>query len=233
MATPHDRIAVGVRRRAPLPGIGPNRRRLVVALAAAVTVSAGAAAYAFFVRDVAKPLNVACFASADLQGRIVVRALDDRPPADICAAAWRDGLFGGQAVPAPPLTPCVLDSGVVGVFPSDPSGDTCTRLGLAPPATAPPVFPANPSPSPTPTRSAASALTELRDSLVVDYLTRRCVVPDEAVAFARQEIVRLGLTGWTVIISPDAPPTAEHPCASFGFDQEGRRVLLVGVPPRS
>ena len=205
-----------------------SRRRLRVGIAAVATLGA-AAGYALVARDATKTLDVACYSSPSIEAGFTVESADGRSPLDACAAAWRAGRIGAERVP-PPLTACVLESGVVGVFPSLPSEDTCARLGI--PSLAPVPTTTRATTGSSPTTAAAGTVTDLRNVLSGEFLSRPCLSPDEAAALAQREIARLGLAGWTVVASVTGPFPSDRPCASYGFDEEQRRVLLIPIAPR-
>ena len=108
-----------------------RRRRVprVAVLAGVVSVSVAVAAYALVTRPSSKPQNVACFAAADLTAKTAVVGVDARGPVAACAGLWARGFLG--ATPPPSLQACLLESGVVGVFPEAAGRDVCVDLGLA------------------------------------------------------------------------------------------------------
>jgi hypothetical protein len=113
----------------------------------------------------------------------------------------------------------VLRTGPIGVFPAArPDDDLCRRLGLssfaAPTSGVAPPTPADP-------------LVAMRDT-VVAALRRSCVNGADAQALVRQALDRAGLRDWTVSVT--TPFTPDRPCASPGFDEPGRRVLIVPIP---
>ena len=81
-------------------------------------------------RQPSKPQNVACFAAADLAADAGGgRRRRRRGPVAACSSVWAEGCFGPAS--RPPLRACVLESGVVGVFPEATGRDVCLDLGLA------------------------------------------------------------------------------------------------------
>lgn len=139
-----------------LAGTGRNRmsRAAVVACLSVAGVVAAASTAAAYVAW-AKPTNTAfarCYTSASLAegavGTDISQAsrsggtggptMDPAHAVDSCAAWWNLRLTGSPSSPpgadgkypgpVPDLVACVLDDGVVGVFPGSP--DTCRALGL-------------------------------------------------------------------------------------------------------
>ena len=119
-------------------GTGPGRpgrrpppagARGLAVLAVAVTISVAVAGYALVSRPSSKPQNVACFAAADLRADTAVVGVDDAGPGGDVRRPVGQGL---PRAPLPaPVRACVLESGVVGVFPEAPGRDVCLDLGLA------------------------------------------------------------------------------------------------------
>jgi hypothetical protein len=219
------------------PSAGRRRSTGVAVGAGALVLSAGVAGYAVIGRRPTAPLSVACFANADLLADTDVVPADGRGPVAACAEIWAGGGFGAPA--APRLRACVLDSGVVGVFPEAPGADVCLALGLAgvsaggPPGSGPATSgPATSAPSgPGTDADDAGAFLTFRDAVLVRFLDQACVEPGRAAAVVREELDRAGLGDWTV--SPDgggARFTVERPCASLGFRPEEKTVELVPIP---
>lgn len=195
-------------------------RGRLVAVVAVVSVSAGATAYALVTREPSKRLTVACHEAADLRSKTIVVGSGGEDPVATCAALWDNGAFGPR--PAPLLVVCVLESGVVGVFPQ--GEQTCSRLQLP----EPPVGPTTP----------ATTITAvgLKEALVARFLAVSCVPPAEAEAIVRRELDGRGLTGWRIETGGGAGTegfSAGRPCVGLAFDEEGKRVILVPGPPRS
>jgi hypothetical protein len=192
----------------------PRRRRRTVLILVPVILAAGlAAGYGIF-REVRHPLMVVCYGEADLSAdRAIVPATTGGPIA-ACASLWSPGGQFLQGAQAPPLAACVLDTGNAAVFPSRPGADVCAELGLAPPqAGAPPTH--------------QLALQELQEILSERFLGS-CVGEEEAVATARDELARLHLQGWRVVVASSF--TQDAPCASVAFDVPRREVQLVPIP---
>ncbi len=220
------------------PVVRPARRRrrarrLVPALAVA-SVLGGAAAYGLLRGEVSKPEKVACYELADLEAPTEVAFLDQRGPLAACADLWQRGELGeGGAVPQ--LTECVLDSGVVGVFPATSGPEVCRQLNLLPlHAPMPTSTAGSPAPSQPPPDVAAQFLA-FRDSVATHFVDAPCVDPRAGAAIVRQELDRAGLTGWSVRggegLASDGF-TAERPCATLSVRPEVREVVLVPFPRR-
>jgi hypothetical protein len=109
---------------------------------------------------------------------------------------------------------CVLESGVVGVFPSDDPG-LCDRLGLA--------------------RHDSSQRFDLEPGAILaqrlsDFY-RAAGCPDTATteAFIRQQFADLGLTTWK--IRPASAPPRAGLCTAGVVDAKARAVVLAPAPP--
>ncbi len=109
----------------------PRRRWFV--LIALVGVTTGATWVVIHRSSVSDSRNVACYRDLSLNSDIVVVPFDLGNPLEACRQAWESGeLQNRKVTPAgsePPLTRCVLPSGLLGIFPSD-DVDLCARLGL-------------------------------------------------------------------------------------------------------
>jgi hypothetical protein len=142
-----------------------------------------------------------------LEAKTVVVATRGGSVVETCRRLWRQQRLGG---PAPvSLQACRLPSGAIGVFPSL-EGRACADLNL----------PALPEDEPA-TRSTA----QLRAALVDAFLARGCTSEQQAGRLVRDELQRQGLADWAV--ADAAAFTSERPCASLGFDEPHRVVLLV------
>ena len=145
-----------------------------------------------------------CFASDSLHARAVVAVGDD--PVHTCADLWTRGAFGRGS--APDFDVCVLQSGVLGVFPGE-SGSVCGRLGLP--------------------ESSGGDNSVARFS---DAISRR--VEGECIGFARAEqIIRSELrqrrlSGWTIKRGVGGFDTA-RPCASTAVDGTKRTVVVIAT----
>jgi hypothetical protein len=195
-------------------GGGRRRRpskRLVVGVAVATIGLVAAAAAWVVTRPAGNPTQVACFASADLQADTAALAAGLGDPVAACEEVWRTGPFQAWGA-VPPLAACVLESGVAGVFPGDPS--VCDRLGLPRLATE--------------SGDWNARVTQLVDGLTAELASPSCVDVGVAADLVRQQLDQLALHGWTLIAPATAVP--ERPCASVAFDPPARTVTLVPVP---
>lgn len=201
------------------PGAGPRGvrhrrlgRRLLIPVAVGAALATTAAAAWVLNRSPDDPTQVACYREADLSADIVALMTGPDPVAQ-CRQVWEAGTFSGSGG-SPELAPCVLPSGIVGIFPAVES-DPCGKLGLD-------------AANLIPTRGSA-AIVALQDSLA-DRFARSCASIDDAIAIVEDEIAAAGLDGWTVR-KPEARP-AERPCASVSIDVPARTVSVVPIPAR-
>ncbi|HEX7275785.1 MAG TPA: hypothetical protein VF244_00280 [Acidimicrobiales bacterium] len=222
---------------------GPRARRgrrgpRVAVLAGVASLSVAVAGYALVGRQSSKPQTVACFATADLRAETAVVGVDRRAgPVAACVGVWARGAFGGVTPPST-LRACILESGVVGVFPQAPGRDVCLDLDLAAAAFPPgpgPSGPSSPSSPSAPGRSGAvdpDRFLAFRDAAQA-RLGPVCVGPAAAAAIVWEELERAGLRDWTVVTGVPGEGggfSAERPCASLSFLPEQRTVLIVPLP---
>ncbi len=205
--------AHAIRRAALERGQAPRRRsrRLLVAIAAFLVLSAtAAAAIVIATREPTAPQGVACYEFADLDSRAVVLPPSAGADASICTRLWQDGTFATTGS-APPLTACVNLEGALVVVPGD--AGQCASLGLA---------------QATNVRSL-DPLIELRDRLLALTPPGGCTPMADTVTGAEAILTELGLVeqGWTVVAGPVAD---DRPCASWSIDADAASVFVVGVP---
>jgi hypothetical protein len=202
-----------------------RRRRVALILVPAVIVLLGLTGFTTYAltREPTHLESVGCFETAALDGNIAIVNADGRDPTAICGELWREGAMGGGPAPES-LAACVLDTGVIGVFPSS-GEDACKQLGLA---DLPPTYAAE-----------GRRFAKLRDA-IVDYLGEpasgsslgdrrlKCVGEEEARALVRRELDAHGYDDWGIEVSGDGF-TAERPCAEASFDGDRKTVVLIPV----
>ncbi len=196
-----------------------RRSRILVAVLATTSVLGGAVAYGLLRDGVPKPQNVACYEQADLEARTDVVSVGDDGPIAACAELWQRGTLGpgGQV---PPLVECVLETGVVGVFPASAGDDVCRRL-VAPGAT---------TTSPPPTLADVNdRFLAFRDAVLPTFRESPCVERAAATRLVRTELDRAGLSDWQIRAGEFS---AERPCATLSFRPENREIVLTPAPPR-
>jgi hypothetical protein len=198
-------------------------RRFVPALVV-TSLLGGAVGYAVLRGEVTKPVNAACYESADLGAATDVARVGREGPAAACAELWRRGVFG-PVTEVPPLTECTLPSGGVAVFPVTAGApNPCAGLDLPPVARSTTV----PAPATAPADSNSRVLA-FHDAVVPQFLGATCVTRQEGTEIVRRELDRAGLAGWTVMAEGFTP---ERPCATLSIQADIRRVTLVPGPPR-
>ncbi len=190
-------------------------RRWVWALLALAAVVTTAAAYVV-TRDVDEPLDIGCFREALFPGSdaVALPASVDTPAEVLCREVWEPGgeFAEDTGGTVPPLATCVLDTGIIGVFPHLPNADVCARLGAAEPDPA--------------SIDANRAIIELADAIAAPF-RGRCLDLAAATAVVQGEFDERGLSDWRVIVTVPASP--ERPCASLAFDVPAKTVELVFV----
>lgn len=201
-------------RRTPGPVLLPRarHRRRTFALVGVAVVGLAWTLYAV-TKHAPASLTIGCYAAADLQSQTAVVENDGRPPTEICEELWRQGEFGPG--PVPPLVPCTLSTGFVGVFPTVGS-DTCARVGVGP----------LPDPPPS-TGSPEQDPIALRDALR-EALAEHCIDESRAVQVATRELAARGLSDWKVEVATAF--SRDKPCASFGVDVPAKLVRLIPLP---
>lgn len=204
-------------------------RRVLVPISATILALAGfgvGGAYAgFFTNQTTDRLDVLCYSTPSLQGTQLAVAATAQGPVVTCAQAWAKGQIGSGPVPL--LVACVNDQGVAAVFPSAPGASVCAELGLPPlPAGATSVAATTTTVVPSAATPHGSMPPQLRDAIVTQ-LQQQCL----SGAAAKLSLMRLFANDdidWTVTVESFPPG---RPCASPGFDESTRTVVLSGIPP--
>jgi hypothetical protein len=183
-----------------------RRRRYVIPGVLVVTMTTAAASWVV-TRPADEPTSVACYSAVDLHADVAVVAPVADDPAGACIQVWRNGLFKSPAEPL--LQPCVLESGVIGVFPVV-EGDPCSRLGLDRPS------------DPASHASIISVHRRIAHRLLVD-----CVSVDDAVKMVQGELRFAGLRQWSVV-EAELPPLSDS-CALADVDTPHQTFTVVPV----
>jgi hypothetical protein len=200
-----------------LPRQRRPRRVLVGAVAVATAGVLAAAAYAGYAltQPATQLQSIGCYESDSLDADTAVAAPGVSPVAT-CAAMWASA-FPNSQQPAS-FSACVLQSGAVGVFPSDATSDTCKSLGLA---------------SLDQTSSAQQALRKFADvkqSLVAAFARTACLNYGNARASVRTALDRHGLSNWRIQEGEGAHGegfSSQRPCAGLAFDAAHQTIILV------
>lgn len=206
---------------------GPGRRWLVGAIAAVLAMAGlgfGGAYAGLFTNSITQHLNVICYSAPSLQSPETVIAAIPQGPVASCAQAWTQGQVGSGPVPL--LVACVTHEGVAAVFPSPPGASVCEQLDLpALPAGATNVNVTTTVPPPT-TLPSGSMPAAMRNA-IVSQLQQTCL----SAALAKDSLIRLLSNAgvhWSVTVRPFPPG---RPCASPGFNEQDRVIVIVGIPP--
>jgi hypothetical protein len=181
-------------------------KRMFVLVALAFICAVAAVALAL-TQGAAQHLTVGCYQTASLEAKTVVIATRGGSVVETCRQLWRQQRLGGP-VPVR-LQACRLPSGAIGVFPSL-EGRACADLNLS---------------ALRDDEPATGSTAQLREALVDVFLARGCISQKHAGQLVRDELRRQGIADWTV--ADGAAFTSERPCASLGFDEPHRVVLLV------
>ncbi|MDQ1399193.1 MAG: hypothetical protein QOK20_1125 [Acidimicrobiaceae bacterium] len=211
----------------------PQRRWKGLGLAALLAVAGGgaaaAAAYAIS-SHVTTHLAVTCYGAPSLESHALVVPAEAAGPVATCSRAWADGRLGTGPVPL--LVACATPQGVAAVLPSALGADVCGQLGL-------PALPAGassfssttaPTAPPTPPTDAAGTLPPAVRDAIIEDLRSTCSTSADAERAITKLLAKANVK-WTVV-TPTPFPTG-RPCASPGFDEDGKRVVLTGIPPLS
>jgi hypothetical protein len=201
-----------------------RRRRLAALAAAALVVAGGSVAAARLLNDPEKLATgaIGCYQDAAMRGPVLIVWAGGRSPADACAEAWRQA---GQ--PVPPLVACAY-GGAVAVLPGR-DQRACQRHALEP---LPPGYAA-----------AQGRVARLERAIMAIERGADCLPPAVLAERVQRLLDRSGWAGWTTRLRLDVSP---GPCGSVSglggggrrsiagaLDEEGRRVMVFGGPPRS
>jgi hypothetical protein len=205
-----QRTLATIRDRQPARG---RPRRLVWAIAAILIALLLTAAAIVISRKGSDPVGISCYAQPSRDGAQAVVMASAPSAIETCAQAWRDGRIGRPPQEPPAMVGCVLQSGVVGVFPSDDPG-LCDRLGFA--------------------RHDPSQRFDLDPAVILagrlaDHF-RALGCPDAATteAFIRQQYAELGLSNWEIRTVPSPPRPGI--CTVGVVDARARTVRLAPLP---
>jgi hypothetical protein len=210
----------GSARRARRRWAGPGLAALI-----AVAGGGGIAAYAI-ASHVTTHLAVTCYAAPSLQSHRLVVQVEPAGPVATCSRAWADGHLGPGPVPL--LVACATPQGAAAVLPAPPGADVCGQLGLpALSAGAASLSSTTPPSTSPPTAAAGTMPPAVRDAIINDLRTT-CASSAQA-ELALTKLLAKANVHWTVV-TPTPFPTG-RPCASPAFDEDGRRVVLTGIPP--
>jgi hypothetical protein len=199
----------GPRRRRPV-----GTRRLLVAVAALLVLSGGAALASgvFSADDIAVGAGVGCYERDSLQANaaIYISAAD---PIAKCEKTWREGaMTGGDSTKVPHLVACTAENQPVMVFPGARDA-VCERLGLVP-------LPSDYAPAGRAHARAYAALFEL--------ISRGSPAPNSSCSSAQaQASFARNLLSDTY---PDVAVSIEGngPCAG-GYELAGEQANRIGV----
>lgn len=222
-----------------------RRRRWVAAGAAVAAAVATAAAIAVTTSRVEDPTRVGCYAAASTRADTVVVTAGEGGPVATCVALWAEGELDPDVTTedaVPPLTACVLDSGVVGVFPVGSCDDVTDEVIEAPtssptPTTSPTTAPETASPSPAddgtglPLPDYGTADDRVRRAMeeIRTRLLDRCLTLEAAIEVGEDALAAEGLEGWSVGSVLDDHP--EGTCAGFFPDVAEQAVRFVPEDP--
>lgn len=231
----------------PMAGVARRRRRWLVGGVAVAAAVATAAALAVRTAPVMDPTSIGCYDAASTAANTLVVAATDVSPVEQCRDLWESGdvVPGVTTDTLPPLIACVLDEGLVGVFPAG-ACDDVDRSGRDVPPWSPPgvevpdldkVPSVAPSPSDAPTDGLPLPDYQTDDPVVREALEEirltmmdRCLTLDRATTLAEGILAGAGLEGWTVepvVAWPDGDV-----CAGFFPDAPERAVRFVPDEPR-
>jgi hypothetical protein len=189
-----------------------HRRYVMILVPVAIAAAVGAGLK--WLRPASQPLVVVCYAGPSLGADRVVVSASSRGDVQACTELWqRGGRFAARSTAGvPSFAACVLHSGTVGVFPSSPGQDVCSKLGLAHLA-------------PRGGTDEKQEIVLVQNAVVPRFLAR-CTGRADAVALVRNELDRHGLSDWRVVVVPFSPSA---PCAGFAADVPHRTVDISPV----
>jgi hypothetical protein len=186
-----------------------RRPRWAVVLAPVAALLLGASAWTAYELTRSEPAleSVGCFDRAATSANVAIVSADGQSPVAICAELWAKGHVAPTRRVPEHLTPCVLDTGGIAVFPAR---DACSRLNLRElPATY---------------GRDVRAFAAFRDD-IVGRTTGRCTGAADAERIARSALARHPVAGWRV--ERGGAFTTARPCAVPAFDTQASTVVLV------
>jgi hypothetical protein len=183
--------------------------RWAAVLAPVAALVLGASAWTVYELTRSEPAldTVGCFDRAATRANVSVVSADGRSPVAICAELWRNGHVAPTRRVPEHLTPCVLDTGGIAVFPAS---DACARLNLR---ELPPTYGRD-----------VRRFTAFRDD-VMGRIAGRCAGAAEAEAIVRDAIARHRIAGWRV--ERGGAFTPARACAVPAFDTQASAVVLT------
>jgi hypothetical protein len=207
-----------------------RRRWTGPGLAALLAVAGGGAVAAYAISShVTTRVAVTCYAAPTLQSHGLVVRAEPAGAVATCTRAWADGRLGTGPVPL--LVACATPQGVAAVLPSVPGADVCGQLGLpALPAGAASLSNTTPPTAPPPPTDAAGTLPPAIRDAIISNLRSTCASSAQAEVAVTKLLAKANVN-WTVVTP--TPFATGRPCASPGFDEDGKRVVLTGIPPIS
>lgn len=199
---------------------GARRQWTIVLLAASAAVAVAAAV--MLTRDVSAVGSIGCFREPSLEGDAAIVRSDGRDPITLCRELWETDAFPRAPSPPEELVECVLPTGVLGVFPAahcsqvqngdDPDPD----ISVLPPPDGQHVI-------------DASEFARHRDRLVEMFLEEDCPTMEHGEGLVQEAFEEGLFPGWSVVLPEQGHP--ERPCATLGFDESTRTILLVPSEP--
>ena len=211
----------------PEPRDAPRRPRRVptrlAVVAAALALIGGGVAAAVALSASSGPVThaatIECFATASVNASGAVVTASPSPVA-ACTKLWSHGAVDHEHLRAPGrLTPCVLKTGGIGVFPFA-TNQSCSNLGLRP---------ANPGDT-----SRAGRVAALQNALV-NAFEQNCLGSAQATAAARTILDQRGFQDWKTATRGDRTAKAPTVCATLAFDEPTRTIIIIPDvrPPRT
>lgn len=185
----------------------PRKRTMWLGGGVAV-VGVGLAAFAF-VREESptNALALVCYSAAEERPAVQAGTALSPDPVATCGELWMNGQIASLDEP-PPLTACVLDTGLVAVIPG--TQEVCSRLGIA------------------------NWVGELSDEQVneiafheevVETFGGRCVSEAEVDAELPGLMAEYGLDDWTIDRRGGYTPTRQ--CTAVAVDSVNKTVILI------
>jgi hypothetical protein len=213
----------------PYAGRAPKRHRRawivpgIAAIVAFLGLGAGGAYAGFFSSHNVTRLAVLCYSGDNLRSTAVPVTQGSDGPLSACRDAWEIGHVGEGKTPDL-LAACVNPEGVTAVFPSAVGANVCAQLGL--PVSTAGVLSSRSTAGST-SAPQSGALPPGLQQAIISQLQSQCMGVKQAETSLSQLLTNAGVH-WRVVVGGEF--SSARPCASPGFDEPDRHLVITGIP---
>lgn len=198
-----DNLEEAARKEIRQPSPRRGKRRLIVALAVAVTAVTGIAAASMLGgSEELAASSIGCYETSDLGGNVTVLSADGAPPVRVCEQVRSE-----QGLPPQQLVACVRNE-TVAVFP----GRDCSGAGL--------------EELPGDYGQAVAKVERFGRSISRIEASMDCYPPEELAEKAREVLQRQGWDDWEVVVRPNRDGA---PCGQITAPSGDGSRSIVGV----